>query len=133
MRKDFLQNKDQILKEEMKNSSACTCLWRQQGIRIHGRDTELSANIEVCRECGSPKAGQVPERNTMRAELATQGEKGGLGHSRKGHDINALVCEDRCVRTGVWGQVCGNRCLGTGVWGQVCRDRCVGTGVWGQV
>ena len=83
MRKDFLQDENQILKEEMENSSACTCWWRQQGIRIPGRDTELSANIEVCREYGRPKAGQVPERNTMRAELATQGEKEGLGHSRK--------------------------------------------------
>ena len=108
MRKDFLQDKGRILKE-MENLNAYTRLWRQQGIRIPGRETELCANVEVCRERGSPEEGQVPRRNTRQAELATQGERGGLGHLReknwctreRHHDVNALVCGDRCVETGV--------------------------------
>lgn len=108
MRKDFLQDKRQILKE-MENLNACTYLWRQQGIQIPGRDTELCANVEACRERGSPEEGQVPRRNTRQAELATQGERGGLGHSRgkdwgtreRHRDVNALVCGDRCVGRGV--------------------------------
>ena len=90
----------------MENLNAYTRLWRQQGIRIPGRETELCANVEVCRERGSPEEGQVPGRNTRQAELATQGERGGLGHLReknwctreRHHDVNEMHW---CVETGV--------------------------------
>lgn len=62
---------------------------------------ELCANVEVCRERGSPEEGQVPRRNTRQAELATQGERGGWCTRERHHDVNALVCGDRCVEIGV--------------------------------
>lgn len=69
----------------MENLNAYVCLWIERGIWIPGRDTELSANVELCNVeiCGSLKEGQIPERNATWAELATRGKAGRSGHLRE--------------------------------------------------
>ena len=52
---------------------------------IPGRDMSiltLNADVEICRECGSPEEGHHMERNTVRAELAVQKRAGGTGEGR---------------------------------------------------